>query len=189
MSERVDGALAFLAAAEQLKNTLRSAHTSAGRRESVAEHTWRLALMAIVFHDSMANVDLLKLLKMIVIHDLGEAVSGDIPAVQQQPDDSKAAIERADFLSLIDTLHEPLRADLITLWDEYEAAMTPEARMAKGLDKLETILQHNIGRNPPDFDYAFNLGYGARHTSGHPLLEALRDRADAGTRARMSATS
>jgi putative hydrolase of HD superfamily len=60
------------------------------------------------------------------------------------------------------------------LWDEYEAAATPEARLAKGLDKLETILQHTQGANPPDFDYRFNLGYGRQHTSGDPFLEELR---------------
>ncbi len=65
---------------------------------------------------------------------------------------------------------------------------SPDLRGAprQGLDKLETIFQHNIGRNPADFDYAFNLGYGADRTRGHALLEALRRLADEGTRGRMA---
>ena len=70
------------------------------------------------------------------------------------------------------------------LWDEYEGAQTAEARLAKGLDKLETILQHTQGMNPADFDYDFNLGYGRRFTEGDPVLAALRDRLDEATRRR-----
>ena len=70
------------------------------------------------------------------------------------------------------------------LWDEYEAAASPEARLVKALDKLETILQHNQGRNPPGFDYRFNLGYGRQYTGGHPLIVALRELLDQETAAR-----
>lgn len=71
--------------------------------------------------------------------------------------------------------------------DEYEAAATPEARFAKGLDKLETILQHTLGVNPPDFDYRFNLDYGRRHTAGHTVLETVRVMLDEATEARVYA--
>jgi len=67
-----------------------------------------------------------------------------------------------------------LRDEIVELWDEYEAATTPEARLAKALDKLETILQHTQGDNPPGFDYRFNLGYGREYTAGDPLIEAMR---------------
>ena len=66
-------------------------------------------------------------------------------------------------------------------WDEYNAVATPEARLAKGLDRLETVLQHVQGANPPDFDYGFNLGYGRAHTDAHPLVAALRAPVDAET--------
>jgi putative hydrolase of HD superfamily len=61
------------------------------------------------------------------------------------------------------------------LWDEYEAATTPTARLAKALDKLETILQHTQGQNPADFDYGFNLEYGRAFTRDHPVIVALRE--------------
>jgi putative hydrolase of HD superfamily len=62
----------------------------------------------------------------------------------------------------------------VALWDEYAQAATPEARIAKGLDKLETILQHNQGAMPDDFDFRFNLQYGATYTTDDPLLRAIR---------------
>jgi putative hydrolases of HD superfamily len=70
------------------------------------------------------------------------------------------------------------------LWDEYEQARTPEARAAKALDKLETIIQHNQGANPPDFDYLFNLDYGRKYTRAEPLFAQLRELVDADTRRR-----
>ena len=173
-ASEIAGVLEFLRAAEQLKNTHRSAWTSGGEPESVAEHTWRLCLMALLFRDEFPEVDFARLVQICIIHDLGEAIGGDIPAIHQVPGESKAAQERADLLQLLHPLPERLRAEITGLWDEYEAAETPEARLAKALDKLETILQHNQGRNPPDFDYGFNLEYGKRFTRGHPLIETLR---------------
>lgn len=102
-----------------------------------------------------------RLMKMCVIHDLGEAIGGDIAATLQPPE-GKAAQERADLLELLGPLPQDARAEIVALWDEYEAASTPEARVAKALDKLETIMQHNQGRNPSSFDYQFNLEYGSR---------------------------
>jgi putative hydrolase of HD superfamily len=85
-------------------------------------------------------------------------------------------------------LPDPLRHQITALWDEYEAAASPEAKLAKAFDKLETIMQHNQGRNPPDFDYRFNLDYGRQHTVGSPLIEAVRELLDRETeeRARQS---
>ena len=180
----IDGVLQFLRAAEQLKNTHRSAWTSGGQPESVAEHTWRLCLMALVLRDAFPEVDFARLMQICIIHDLGEAIGGDIPAIHQVPGESKATQERADLLELLQPLPAPIRDRITALWDEYEAAQTPEARLAKALDKLETIMQHNQGRNPPDFDYAFNLEYGRRYTRGEPLIETLRALLDAETAAR-----
>lgn len=184
-SARLDGVIAFLQGAERLKDTLRSGATSGGRRESAAEHSWRLALLALLLDRDLGAVDRLKVLKLCLVHDLGEAISGDIPAVDQSPDDGRAARERADMATLCAPLPADLSADLLALWDEYAAAATPEAKLAKGLDKIETVLQHAIGANDPGFDYAFNLGYGQDRTAALPLLRQIRARADAATRARM----
>jgi putative hydrolases of HD superfamily len=177
-SEELDGILTFLRGAERLKAVTRSGWTSAGEQESVAAHTWRLCLMAMLLYGDVPEVDLARLLRMCLIHDLGEAIRGDVPAPAQAAGPGKAAEERADLVSLTAPLPARLRAEIVGLWDEYEAASSPEARLAKGLDKLETILQHNQGRNPADFDYAFNLDYGRRYTAGDPILLAIRRRLD-----------
>jgi putative hydrolase of HD superfamily len=176
--EELEGILAFLEAAERLKTVTRSAWTSAGRPESVAEHTWRLCLMAMLLYGNASDVDLTRLLKMCLIHDLGEALSGDVPAPTQSGGGNKAERERLDLVELIRPLPVQLRDEILELWDEYEGARTAEAVLAKGLDKLETILQHTQGMNPQDFDYSFNLHYGQRYTALDPVLAALRARLD-----------
>ena len=174
------GVVDFLRRAERLKTTTRSAYTSVGRPESVAEHTWRLCLMALVLAPEFPEVDFARLIKICLVHDLGEAIGGDVPAPEQARriaagvTTGKGDAERRDLLTLLDTLPEYLRRELTALWDEYESATSPEAKLAKALDKLETIMQHTQGRNPPEFDYRFNLGYGRAHTADHPLIAAIR---------------
>ena len=180
----VHGILSFLRSAERLKDTVRSAYTADGRQESVASHTWRLCLMATVLAPEYPDVDTARLLKMCIVHDLGEAVRGDVPAPEQDGSPSKAAQERADLLSLVEPLPDAQRTEIVELWDEYEAASTPEARLAKALDKLETILQHTQGDNPDDFDYRFNLSYGTEYTDLDPLVASLRTLLDDATEAR-----
>lgn len=174
-SSETVGVLEFLRAAEGLKTAMRSGWTSAGQPESVAEHTWRLCLMALVLSPSFPNVDFARLVKICIIHDLGEAIGGDVPAPEQaRRGGSKAADERRDLLQLLGPLPVNLRTEITSLWDEYEASRSPEARLAKALDKLETILQHTQGKNPADFDYRFNLTYGRQFTADHPVLVAVR---------------
>jgi putative hydrolases of HD superfamily len=186
-AEEFDGILAFLRLAERLKTVTRSGWTTEGERESVAAHTWRLCLMAITLAQYFPEVDLAHLLKICIVHDLGEALHGDIPAPEQAVSGPKAAGEREDLLEVLAPLPPLIREDFTSLWDEYEAARSPEARLAKGLDKLETILQHTQGQNPADFDYRFNLSYGRQYTAGHPVLVALRELLDRATEERAGA--
>jgi putative hydrolases of HD superfamily len=178
------GVLAFLREAERLKNVYRTSWTSGGQRESTASHTWRLCLMAVVLEPYLPALDMAKLLKICIIHDLGEAISGDIPAIHQRASAPKAEGERQDLLTLLQPLPDPIRQEIVALWDEYEAATSPEASVAKALDKLETIMQHNQGANPPDFDYLFNVGYARKFTDAVPLAAQLRTILDAETQRR-----
>lgn len=184
-SSKVERRLEFLREAEQLKSVIRSAHTSQGRKESTAEHTWRLCLMAMVFEDQFSALDMLKVLKLCIVHDLGEAINGDVPAVNSHQFPGKSEQERADMLQLTEPLDTPVKNSIMALWEEYEAGSTPEAKAVKAMDKLETILQHTQGQNPPDFDYQFNLTYGAQYTSSDPLFRAMREIIDKDTRSRM----
>lgn len=185
----LQGCLAFLREAERLKSVLRSAYTTTGAQESTAAHSWRLCLMAMVFESEFAHLDMAKLLKLCVLHDLGEALHGDVPAVVQHQNPHKSDIERADLQTLLQSLPAALREEFMGLWESYENASTPEARLVKGLDKLETILQHNQGINPPGFDYAFNLSYGQKHMAAHPLLQDIRALLDADTQRRQAASA
>ncbi|MBA3344027.1 MAG: HD domain-containing protein [Gemmatimonadales bacterium] len=190
----IEGLLGFLRAAEALKNVTRTSWTSAGQRESVAEHSWRLCLMALVFQHHFPQVDFARLVKICIVHDLGEAVGGDISAVVQAERQAgsaggtwrKSEQERTDLLQLLTPLADPLKQEIVALWEEYEAATSPEARLAKGLDKLETILQHNQGANPAGFDYRFNLEYGRQYTADDPVLAAVRALLDQDTERRAS---
>lgn len=183
----IAGLLEFLRDAERLKTVTRSAYTSTGAVESVAEHTWRLALMATLLAPQFPDVDAARLVRMCLIHDLGEAIGGDVPAPEQArrraagSAEGKAAAERRDLLTLLRPLPHKLRDEITGLWDEYEAAQTPTAKLAKALDKLETILQHTQGSNPPGFDYRFNLGYGREHTASPPLIATIREVLDRAT--------
>lgn len=130
--------------------------------------------MALVFEEHFPEVAFARLVKICIVHDLDEAIGGDIPAPEQAELEGKAEQERRDLLRLLDPLPARLRDEIAALWDEYEQAETLEARLAKALDKLETILQHTQGKNPEDFDYRFNLTYGRRYTSDDPLIAAIR---------------
>jgi putative hydrolase of HD superfamily len=183
----VNGLLEFLRNAERLKTVTRSAFTSTGGVESVAEHSWRLAMMALLLAPQFPDVDGARLVRMCLIHDLGEAIGGDIPAPEQARRRAegelagKSAAERRDLLTLVAPLPQSIHDDIVGLWDEYEAAASPTAKLAKALDKLETILQHTQGKNPPGFDYRFNLGYGREHTERPPLIAAIREILDRAT--------
>jgi len=184
MENEIDSIVGFLRGAERLKCVTRSGWTSDGERESVAAHSWRLCLLALVAHRHVPNVDFARLIKICLVHDLGEAIGGDIPAISQTAAGAKSAAERRDLLEVVAPLSREAAAEIVALWDEYEAAATTEAKVAKALDKLETMIQHNQGRNPPGFDYRFNLRYGAEYTGFDPFIAAFRARVDRDTSAR-----
>ena len=172
--EQLKAILSFLKTAEKLKNTLRTAVTSNGRQESTAEHTWRLCLMVLVLETQYPGIDILKLLKICIIHDLGEAINGDVPAISQVDGVDKGIQERRDFVQIIAPLPLGLRKEFLSLWDEYEAAASREALLAKALDKIETLLQHVQGQCPEQIDYTFNLTYGQTYTGYDELTRNLR---------------
>lgn len=180
-SSDLEGRLRFIQEAERLKDVLRSGRTSSGRQESTAEHSWRLGLLAMTLADQLGPIDMTRVLQLCIVHDLGEALHGDVPAVLQQADPGKSAREREDLYTLTRSLPEPIRQQFLALWEEYEAAQTREAKLVKAMDKLETIIQHNQGANGPDFDHGFNLGYGRRYTDAIPVLATLRERVDLDT--------
>jgi putative hydrolase of HD superfamily len=180
---------AFLARAGALKDTLRSGFTQGGRREDAAAHSWRVALLALSLSEARPDLNPARVLALALVHDLPEAVVGDAPAIEGPDPAAKSAAERAGLGDLLADAPVALAARLSALWEEYEAAATPEARWVKALDKIETLMTHAEGANPPGFDYAFNLRYGRAATDAEPLAAALRALLDAETAAQAAAAA
>lgn len=182
--DKIERQIAFITEIEGLKSVLREAWTCSGRRESTAEHSWRLALLAGLLAPSFP-VDMEKVLLMCLIHDLGELYIGDISAASKPDEVEKHQAEERDVRRVLSLLPEEQADALLALWREYNENTTAEAKLVKALDKAETIIQHNQGKNPPGFDYDFNLDYGKRYFSGDALLLRLREMLDRETTARM----
>lgn len=138
--------LDFVAFAERLKCELRHSWLSDGRRESVAEHSWQMALMAMLVHRHLATpVDIERALKMIVVHDLVEAECGDVVYFETGPrKDRKAERERAAIETIRRMAGPATGQELHDLWHEFEERATSEAKLVAALDHLEVQIQHNL---------------------------------------------
>ena len=166
--------LDILHTAERLKDTLRHCDTSKGRRESVAEHSWRLALMAFFLRDEFPGTDMDRVIRMCLIHDLGECFTGDIPSFLKTDADTEK--EDALLEQWVSGLPAPYNAEMSALYAEMNALQTPEARLYKALDKLEAVIQHNeapIATWLPR-EYDLNLTYANENVAFSPYLTELR---------------
>jgi putative hydrolases of HD superfamily len=159
--------LDFLKLSERLKFELRHSWLSSGRQESVAEHSWQMALMAILIYPHLEEkVDLEKSLKLVILHDLIEAEAGDVPFFEEsQRQMAKAANEQRAIEKIRSLLEPATGADIYDCWQEFEAEETREARFAKALDNLEVQIQHNFA----SFDTWKEVEYGLVYTKmdGH----------------------
>lgn len=170
---------------EALKAVLRTAWASDGRQESTAEHSWHLALLAALFSEEFQGLDMEKVLLMSLIHDLGELYDGDIPAVQNIDEQKKHDSEYCAVKKIFALLPAVQEQKLLSIWCEYNENSSEEAHLVKALDKAETILQHNKGRNPDNFDYGFNLEYGKKYFEYNDTLKILRNLLDEDTEKNM----
>ena len=161
--------------AERLKDETRHCYTSGGRHESVAEHSWRITLMAYFLRDEFPEADMDRVIRMCLIHDLGECFTGDIPtfAKTQQDEDREESL----LLAWVASLPEPYRAEMRALYAEMAARETPEAKIYKALDNLEAVIQHNESdiKTWEDHEYALNLTYGDDKVAFSPYLRLLRE--------------
>lgn len=167
--------LDFLAVAEKLKCNTRHSWTSSGRHESVAEHSWRLALMAYLLKDEFPGIDISRVIVMGLLHDLGEAVTGDIPAFEKTKKDE--AVELDAIGTLLAKLPEPQRSDFSALFAEMEARETTEAKLYKALDKLEALIQHNEADLSTwlPLEYDLQMKYGTEECGFCDYIQRLRD--------------
>ncbi len=161
-------------ACEGLKNITRHCDTSAGRRESVAEHCWRLSLMASLLRPQFPGLDMDRTVELCLIHDLGELFTGDVPAFEKTEADR--AREREAYRAWIDTLPAPLAEQLTGLCAELEAGQTGEAKLCRALDRLEALIQHNeadIATWLP-LEYDLQQTYGLSDCAFDPWVNELR---------------
>lgn len=146
MIDAIRATLDALRLAERLKFELRHSWTSAGRQESVAEHSYQMALMAVLIHPHLEHpVDLCRTLQMVLVHDLVEAEAGDVVYFATgEAKDRKAEREREAIRRLRELLPPPVGQAVFDLWHEFEAGQTGEAKFARALDFLEVQVQHNL---------------------------------------------
>jgi 5'-deoxynucleotidase YfbR-like HD superfamily hydrolase len=145
-STAAEKVLGFLSLAERLKRELRHSWLSDGRRESVAEHTWFIALMALLTHKRLEEpVSLERVLSMAIVHDLAEVEVGDIPYFETSDRKArKAELELAAIDRIAAMLPAPEGDIVKQLWHEFEQGQTPESRFVRALDHLEVQVQHNL---------------------------------------------
>lgn len=164
----------FLGVIEKLKCNTRHSWTSSGRRESVAEHTWRLAVLAMLCADEYPEMDHNKLVRMCLIHDLGEALTGDVPSFYKT--EQNELTEAQAWEQIFAMLPEPYTSEFRALYEEMEKRETPEAKLYKALDNMEAVISHNEA--PLDtwieLEYTLNLTYGEETAAWSPYTRELR---------------
>jgi putative hydrolase of HD superfamily len=152
----------FLHFAEGLKTELRNGKTSAEKHESVADHSWRVALMTVLFAPYLEKeINIEKALKIALIHDLVEIITGDKPLFLYEKDEKMRKMKFEDEFQAMKKIKSMLPIDMgdqfFKLWEEFEHASSYEGKFVKALDKIEAQLQHNemAISNWNDFDFSF----------------------------------
>ena len=144
--QRLEQQVAFILEIDRLKTIYRRTYlTDTSRFENSAEHSWHIAVMAMLLaeHANTPEVDQLRVIKMLLIHDLVEIDAGDTFAYDTAAHADKAAREQAAADRLFGLLPADQAAEFRALWDEFEARQSPEAKFAGALDRLQPLL-HNL---------------------------------------------
>lgn len=167
--------LSFLHVAERLKCNTRHSFTSTGRQESVAEHSWRLALMALLLREEFPELDCDRVICMCLVHDLGEAVCGDIPSFEKEEADERR--EREAVGKLLSTLPGSAGKEISALFAEMEEQKSGEAKLFRALDKLEAVIQHNEAPLSTwiPLERELQQSYGQAEAALFPYLRALQE--------------
>lgn len=178
--------ISILDTLEAMKRNTRHSWLSDGRRESVAEHSWRLAAMAYFAKDEFPQVDIDKVIMMCIFHDIGEAFTGDIPAFLKTESDEND--EYSTVKQYIGSLPEPYSSELSELFREMAEMHTEEAKLYKALDRMEAVIQHNeadISTWLP-LEYDLQISYGEKETAFSKFTHELKQAANEITRKKIA---
>lgn len=166
----------FLMQADRLKTVIRRNRIADGsRRENTAEHSWHLALLAMVLREwAVGAVDPWRVVRMLVLHDLVEIECGDTVVFDTAALDSQAERERQAADTVFGWLPADQGAEFRALWDEFEAAETPDAKFAKALDRLHPVLMNHAVGGGTWTEYGIDIEWERRVTrriaEGSPAL-------------------
>ncbi|MGH2811821.1 MAG: HD domain-containing protein [Actinomycetota bacterium] len=143
-SDRIERILGFLETLDRFKSVYRAAYlTDGSRNESDAEHSWHLAMYALLLHEGTGlEVDLGRTLELILVHDLVEIYAGDTPLHGLEGHEDKQARESAAADRLFATLPTDVERAIRERWQEFENGESPEARFAGALDRLQAFAQN-----------------------------------------------
>ncbi len=139
--------LSFIISIEKLKTVMRHSYTSNKKRqESSAEHSWLMGMIALSIFDYLNEpVDELRVLKLVLFHDLAEIITDDIPAFEiSRRQEEKHESERSALYTLLKPLPKKQQLSFLSLWEEFEENSTQEAKVAQAIDKIEVLIQHNL---------------------------------------------
>lgn len=183
--------LGILSQAAKLKTTPRHCCTEKNRMESVADHSWRIALMAMLLsgEPEFQGTDMNRVIRMCLIHDLGESFTGDIPAFEKTS--SNAREEDTLFLEWVKSFPSPQKEEWTELLEEMGRMETKEAKVYKALDRLEAVISHNesdISTWLP-LEYDLQLTYGKENMQFSDYFKDLRQTIDEWTKEKISLAS
>ncbi|MBQ9079177.1 MAG: HD domain-containing protein [Ruminococcus sp.] len=178
--------LEALSVAERLKDATRHCYTRNGRHESVAEHSWMMTLMAFLIKDEFPEADMDKVIRMCIIHDLGEAFTGDIPTFEKSEENENT--EEDLLYKWLKTLPEPQRIEMTSLFEEMKKRETTEAKIYKAIDSLEALIQHNISDLSTwiPMEYELNKTYADDKVAFSEYLTKLREEIRSDTLAKIA---
>ena len=167
--------LEVMSVTEKLKNVTRHCYTSGGRHESVAEHSWMASMMALLMRDEFPNADMYKVIRMCLLHDMGEAFTGDVPSFNKNEQHEAQEAKLLD--AWVTSLPEPYRTEFRELYAEMDALQTLEAKIYKAIDNMEAVIQHNISDLSTwiPLEYELNLTYGNDKVTFSDYLTNLRE--------------
>lgn len=177
---RLASQVAFLNEADKLKSVVRSTRLcDASRFENSAEHSWHLTLYALVLADQAGpDVDLMRVIKMLILHDLVEIDAGDNPIYGNHDITEMETLEKAAADRIFGLLPSDLRDDLRATWEEFEAAESPSAQFAKSLDRFQPPMQNLKSGGGSWIEYNVSLArieerVGSKIAIGAPRLWAF----------------